>query len=392
MRSKSYRHICLLTGCAVMLGVLGNCTAPQGETSGRQQEVGGAKPNVSGTKPAAGGTSPIIGATKPVAGVSRMRVLISSDFPPVGVVPLHDRSQPGDHRSDPDDMQSMVRFLLYTNEFDVEGLVASSGTAAGVARKKNILEVLDLYDQVDENLRKHDPKYPTAESLRAVTWQGLDGTWAQKAEKILGAGKDTEASEAIIKVVDKPDPRPVWVCVWGGPRELAQAIWKVQQTRSPAEVDKFISKLRVYLIQKQDGTADWMLQSFPNLFAIVSQGSYWGMAWNANGSDPKLADLAWINEHVREGHGPLGAAYPKQGMHSMGQQEGDTPSFLHLVSAARGMNDPEKPDQPSWGGRFVRRDATKNHWYDAGGLKEVFQWRAEVQADFAKRADWMVAP
>ena len=40
-------------------------------------------------------------------------------------------------------------------------------------------------------------------------------------------------------------------------------------------------------------------------------------------------------------------------------QEGDTPSFLHLVSALRGLNDPEKPDQAGWGGQFVRPDPSQ---------------------------------
>jgi hypothetical protein len=52
----------------------------------------------------------------------------------------------------------MVRFLVYTNELDVEGLIASSGTFANLANKGHILDILDLYDKVDENLRKHDPR------------------------------------------------------------------------------------------------------------------------------------------------------------------------------------------------------------------------------------------
>ena len=96
------------------------------------------------------------------AAFARYRVMISSDFPPFPVT-----------NSDPDDVQSMVRFLLYTNEFDVEGLIASAGTYGMVAEKKNILAVLDKYDQVDENLRKRDAKYPTAEYLRSVTYEGL---------------------------------------------------------------------------------------------------------------------------------------------------------------------------------------------------------------------------
>ena len=92
-------------------------------------------------------------------GFAQYRIIISSDFPPFPVT-----------NSDPDDVQSMVRFLLYSNEFDVEGLIASAGTFNMVAEKQNILAVLDKYDQVDENLRTKDPRYPTADYLRSVTY------------------------------------------------------------------------------------------------------------------------------------------------------------------------------------------------------------------------------
>lgn len=49
--------------------------------------------------------------------LAQYRVIISSDFPAIPVT-----------NSDPDDVQSMVRFLLYSNEFDVEGLIASAAT------------------------------------------------------------------------------------------------------------------------------------------------------------------------------------------------------------------------------------------------------------------------
>jgi hypothetical protein len=126
--------------------------------------------------------------------------------------------------SDPDDVQSLIRLLLYTNDLEIEGLVASAGSLANIARKRNILDVLDVYEHVQPNLIKHDPRYPTADTLRSVTWQGLDGAWGtpyfgvegKPLDTLIGEGKDTQASEAIIRVVNKPDPRPVWVCVWGG--------------------------------------------------------------------------------------------------------------------------------------------------------------------------------
>jgi hypothetical protein len=319
----------------------------------------------------------------------RPRVIVLTDFPPLDVIPIKANYGPDSMRSDPDDIQSMVRFLLYSDDVDVEGLVASAGTLANIARKRNILDILNLYDQVDENLRKHDPRYPTADKLRSVTWQGRDNTYGKPADKILGKGKDSEASDAIIRIVDKPDPRPVWVCVWGGPREVAQAIWKVQHTRSLAGLTQFLDKLRIYMIGKQDGSAQWLLDNFPTLFIIDCENTYFGMF----AQNSKFGDLDWINENIRNGHGPLGAVYPKSGYdpENPGQQEGDSPSFLYLISAVRGLNDPEMPNQESWGGQFVRRDSSTNHWFDGPGPISVSKFRVEVQEDFAERADWMVS-
>ena len=74
-------------------------------------------------------------------------------------------------------------------------------------------------------------------------------------------------------------------------------------------------------------------------------------------------------------------------------KEGDTPSFLYLVSAVQGLNDPERPDQGGWGGKFVRPDPSWNHWFDdPSGAQSVKKWRTDVQQDFARRARWMAGP
>jgi hypothetical protein len=321
------------------------------------------------------------------------RVIILSNFPPLDVIPGGGGKGPPEKLSDPDDIQSMVRLLLYTNDLQVEGLVASAGTHANIANKQNILDILDLYDQVDENLRRHDARYPQADKLRAVVWQGRHKTWGKPVEEIIGEGRDTEASEAIIRIVDLPDPRPVLVGVWGGSCEVAQAIWKVQQTRSPEELERFLGKLRIFMIglgdnSGQDGSGQWLLDTFPNLFMIVSQKTYGGMFSQKS----PLGNLEWLNANIREGHGPLGAIYPRSGYNidSPGMQEGDTPTFLHLISALRGLNDPEKPEQEGWGGQYVQRDPAKLHWYDGPGAESVRKWLPDFQADFAKRADRML--
>jgi hypothetical protein len=321
-------------------------------------------------------------ATITNASAFRPRVVISTDFPPTNVVM---RGAPKEQCSDPDDMQSIVRFLLYVNEFDVEGIVVSSGTFANIAKKQNMLDVLGLYASVENNLRKHDPRYPTADKLRAVTFEGLSGTWGKSVDNNTGEGKDSEASEAIIKIVDKPDSRPVWFCIWGDCANISQAIWKVKNTRTPAELEKFISKMRIHQIAHQDATIDWLLKEFPNLFIIYSKSTYQGFF---GGNDP-LSNLDWVNKNIRQDHGPLGAVYPPAGMGCAGVCEGDSPSFMHLVSAIRGVNNPEDPTQESWGGQF-KRDGTTRHYVDGPGRQSISKWRAQYQAEFAERANWML--
>lgn len=318
---------------------------------------------------------------------AQLRVVISSDFPPTDVKAISLGVGAADHRSDPDDVQSMVRFLLYANEFDVEGLVVSSGTLANVARKQNMMDMLSIYDQVDENLRKHDTRYPTAEALRLVTFQGLSGTWGGTVDNNIGADKDSEASEAIIRIVDKPDTRPVWFCVWGDCSNIAQAIWKVQHTRSAAQLQTFLSKIRIYQIGHQDDTIDWLLANFPDLFIIYSKSTYMGIF---GGPDDPLGNLSWLDTNIRQNHGPLGAVYPKYWAEGTeGLKEGDTPSFLYLVSAAHGMNNPADPTQESWGGQYIRLGTT-NHWVDGPGSTTISKWKAQYQAEFALRANWMI--
>lgn len=324
---------------------------------------------------------------------AQYRVVIMTDFPPVDVIPGGAGYGPANKRSDSDDVQSLIRFLLYSNEFDVEGLVASSGTFANFANKQHLLDALYLYDHVDENLRKHDQRYPTADQLRSVTWQGLSGTYGRPALEVIGARKDSEASEKIIALLDQPDERPVWFCVWGGPGDLAQALLKIKNTRTPAVAERLFGKVRIYLIGLQDGSGQWLLDTFPKMFVILSKGNYMGMFNNAPGAAQQLSDLNWVNRNIRKGHGLLGALYPESGFYpeTPGVWEGDSPSFLYLVSAVRGLNNPEKPDQESWGGKFVRPDKSKNHWFDdPAGTQTVSKWRNQVQEDFSLRADWML--
>ena len=71
--------------------------------------------------------------------------------------------------------------------------------------------------------------------------------------------------------------------------------------------------------------------------------------------------------------------------------EGDTPADLHLISAVRGINDPDDPTQPSWGGQYKRKPGT-NDYVDGPGGSSISRWREDFQTEFQERADWCVEP
>ena len=178
-----------------------------------------------------------------------------------------------DIENEPDDAMSMVRLLTYANQFEVEGLIATTSVhqrekiAAG-----RIRQIVAAYGKVRDNLEKHEPGYPTADYLQSVIREGRPA-YGMAA---VGPGMDSPGSDLIIEVVDRDDPRPVWVPVWGGPNCLAQALWKVRATRSPVALDRFVAKLRVYTISDQDDTGPWLRKTFPNLFYIASPGMHAG--------------------------------------------------------------------------------------------------------------------
>ncbi len=303
--------------------------------------------------------------------------------------------------TEPDDVQSMVRLLTYANEFDIEGLIASTSRhMQDRVHPDFILRRIETYGEVLPNLRVHADGYPDAAALQAVV-RGSDPSYGMAG---IGEGKHAEAAALIIDAVDRDDPRPLWVSIWGGAAPLAQALWQVQQTRPTEDVEKFVRKLRVYSISDQDDTSPWARMTFPQLFWITSMhafGQYTLAAWTgisapAPGADQSVIDNRWLSTNVRN-HGALGALYPMP----MFIVEGDTPSFLYLVP--NGLGNPERPDWGSWGGRWGQVADFLGLWTDvedtvtgvdgkshSSNSASVWRWREHFQNDFAARMDWSI--
>ncbi len=73
-----------------------------------------------------------------------------------------------DIANEPDDQMSMVRLLVYSNQLDIEGLIATTSTWMKNKVRPDVIQTLiAAYEQVLPNLLRHQPGFPSAESLRA---------------------------------------------------------------------------------------------------------------------------------------------------------------------------------------------------------------------------------
>jgi 5S rRNA maturation endonuclease (ribonuclease M5) len=331
-----------------------------------------------------------------------------------------------DIEADPDDKQSMIRLLLYSNLIDIKGLIATTSVhKKSSVHPQSIKEVIHAYGKVQANLNKHESGYPDAEALLKLVKQGI----AEYGMQGVGDGKDSKGSDWIIKVLEEDDERPLWVSVWGGANTLAQALHKIRRTNTETGAKRLIKKLRVYTISDQDDSGIWMRKNFPDLFYIVSPGGYGNSTWGAinqyvQGINNKTISNTWLAQNIQQGHGPLGTLYPDvaYGM------EGDTPSYLSLIP--NGLNEPERPDWGGWGGRYEKyipeyssfnsgftggvpiEPEPRAIWTNANDTyapyvfseygREVrrdtisftnnrvtlWRWRDDFQNDFAARMDW----
>ncbi|TWU18766.1 DUF1593 domain-containing protein [Allorhodopirellula heiligendammensis] len=288
--------------------------------------------------------------------------------------------------ADPDDEQSMVRLLVCANEFDIEGLIVSTGCWKKNQSDTEMLDTLvNAYGQCVDNLKVHADGFPSAQYLKSISVMGQ----LAYGMSDVGDGKDSPGSELIIASVDTDDPRPVWVGGWGGTNNVAQAIWKVRATRSNEELSQFLSKLRVFDILGQDDAGAWIAKNFPEVLYIRATSVY---GWAPSDE--------YLKEHIQS-HGPLGAVYPDRKWAT----EGDTPAFMHVYP--NGLNDPEKIDQGSWGGRFdlakkagIRsmKPVTNEGEFDpylmfgnsAEGMNAIKRWSIAYDNDFAARMDWSI--
>ena len=270
---------------------------------------------------------------------------------------------------EPDDMESMVRLMAYADMFEIEALITSVGWNCDPypaewaeylqrvieAYRKDVPKLMRRSGQQefmpleDENKQQYIGYWPSADYVKSRAVMGS----IHGGIKAIGADNDSPGSELLIRLADEDDTRPIYVAAWGGANTLAQAIWRVKQTRSAEELKRFVRKFRIYTITDQDmqysmrmnrsySSHMWLRKEFADDLQFVWDEGTWQ-------EQCELGKRHWQQHKDNiQGRGALGGEYPtyKWGV------EGDTPSFLYVMP--NGLNNPEDPHQCGWAGYHER--------------------------------------
>ncbi|WKN31501.1 DUF1593 domain-containing protein [Porifericola rhodea] len=299
-----------------------------------------------------------------------------------------------------DDRCSMVRFLLYANEFDVKGIVHTSskfhwkgrGSVAGHQWHDVswIEEHLEAYENVYDKLIVHSSTYPSPTYLRSIVAEGnIDLAGDMEHE--------TEGSQLIVKVLLENDDKPVYLQAWGGANTIARALKTIDE-KYPNRKKEVSQKARLYLIMQQDSTFEQYIKpNWPELTTLISTAfPAIGYPWKKSIPDSlqHYYSSEWMNEYLFKGNGPLLEIYKNHlyGARQTGAfiSEGDSPAFMYSIP--NGLNSKLDPSWGSWGGRFKEKNSTWQSAEDEEGLyQSIYRWIPAFQHDFAARAKWCVS-
>ena len=291
-----------------------------------------------------------------------------------------------------DDRCSMVHFLLYSNDMQVDAIIQSNSCfqRRGWSSEPWLEEQISAYEKVYPNLKVHDSSYPTPEYLRSVVFLGdedPDHVGDVNARLLIpGADPvvepstwaDTPGSDRIVEVLLEDDPRPVYLQAWGGSNTAARALYKLK-TQYPDQYERAAKKAILYCIWYQDGGGSYIERNFPEVTILLNHhfsGSWdYGTMMNSDN---------FVSQYLQNGKNPLGALYTQPYI-----SEGDSPSFLYSID--NGLRSYEDPTFGGWGGRFYKVDGYENVYRDTG-FGELREWLETAMHDFQARLTWCITP
>ena len=340
-----------------------------------------------------------------------------------------------------DDMNSLIHTLLYSNDFDLEGIVQTSSKLhySGDENTDSFRWMgtdwmdgfLDAYAEVYPNLIVHDPDYPSPESLREITVVGNIKAEADTSE-------ETEGSELIKERMLAEDNRPLFIEVGGGANTVARALMSIEEEFKDTEewdalYERLCENVILFAWGMQDSCyMDYIQPNWPAMRMIdvsgstVSYGYRWATLEKLTDESREKLSSAWMEEHLEKNHGALMDKYVTwgDGTYLEGEEEtdqygtneallgdetswvghayerydflseGDSPAWF--ITIPNGLRSMEDLSYGGWDGRYALKENKDNpevRLYQAakGNEKGIAAWIAAIQSDFAMRADWCVA-
>ncbi len=336
-----------------------------------------------------------------------------------------------------DDVDTFIRFLMYTNEFDTEGLIYSSsmwhwkGDGKGTTMvsememTRNMYgerselrwpgttwmeELLAEYAKVHPNLLLHDKNYPSAEALLALVKVGNIDFEGEM-------DKRTEGSEWIAQKLMDDDPREIFLQAWGGTNTIARALKSIEEDYSNhknwEEIKETVSKKAIiYTIMDQDATyKNYIGPNWPKIRVFYNANQFWCFAYPWKRVVPKsqqpFLEGSFMGPNIINDHGPLFKKYYSYGdgqkqegdpNHFEGDiskitntergsfskydfiSEGDSPAFLHLVDV--GLDNYEDPSRGGWSGRFVQSTENPYRYEDGEAASDLNPETGEMDKSY----------
>ena len=342
-----------------------------------------------------------------------------------------------------DDINSLIRTLLYANDLDIAGIVQTSSVYHYSGDEEHepyrwmgtdwMYELLDAYADCYPNLTAHDPNYPAAEELRQITVVGNVKAEGEMEEV-------TEGSELIRECIMDDDPRTLHIAVGGGANTTARALKSIEKAyKDTAEWEDVYRKVCGKVVLAAWGAQDnayetYISQVWPDIPMLDVSGASGPIGYLWGQTDIPMSALkklegSWMYENLDQGHGPLLDKYVTwgDGTHLDGEgdsdqfgenealvgsldwwggqwmgliynrydflSEGDSPDWLRAID--NGLRAGEDMTYGGWGGRYVPMEYAANPdavYYTSAPETSMAHWMEAIQNDFATRADWCVTP
>ncbi|MEY4051098.1 MAG: DUF1593 domain-containing protein [Chitinophagia bacterium] len=240
-----------------------------------------------------------------------------------------------------DDNNSLIRFLLYSADFNIEGLVYASsqfhwkgdgkGTKFMVPGREYtkyglnlcpctsyrwkegerfIHEAVEAYEKVYQNLVVHNAEYPSPSYLKSKIKYGnieFEGDFT----------KDTEGSNLIKKILLDSIDGPVYITAWGGQSTIARALKSIEDefknTKDWALIKQKVSNKTVLLPSgDQDNTyASYIKPNWPAIdYRQYKNGPNYGYGaqLSANAVNASVLTADWMQKNISS-KGALGDIY-----------------------------------------------------------------------------------